>query len=413
MFSIIEAYRPHFDIEYRDNHTKKLHYLLETVLYSQGSLSTIDVFNLLYILFDMKGDIYILFEQLGPVLEFKFGDKKCCSYRWGTEQCIDGSYIPNRCISPKQPGFLYCSKHNEVETKICLGCLKDNKKEIVHQYGWEHWGNIFEKMLRPVFIKNMKQLKVDYLDSYPLKYLKQKIPINIKSESKKEKIIVEQTVITKHQERLVKKQQEPVVKNIQETIIKKQEEPVVKNHQEPIIKKHQEPIIKNFQEPVVKNIQELVVKKQQEQVVKINQEPVVKKHQEQLVKINQGQLVKINQEQVVKINEQKKQPKLLSGLINENTEYMTLQLLLYLFNNNIIKIDQRFPIKQINIYDTDEPYFSDNTFVYKLIGNKMKAVGIFKDNDTVILKDYMEELTDNKIRYLDNEINNFIDNITS
>ncbi len=363
MFSIIEAYRPHFDIEYRDNHTKKLHYLLETILNSQGSLSTIDVFNLLYILFDMKEDIYILFEQLGPVLELKFGDKKCCSYRWGTEQCIDGTYIPNRCISQKQPGFLYCSKHNEVETKICLGCLKDNKKEIVHQYGWEHWGNIFEKMLRPVFIKNIKQLKVDYLDSYPLKYLKQKIP-TIKTESIKiEKIIVEQTVITKHHE--------PVV---------------VKNTHKPLV-------VKNIQEP-------LVVKKQQEPVVvKNTQKPlVVKKHQEPLV---------------VKNNEQRKQPKLLSGLIDETKRYMTLQLLLYLFNNNIIKIDQHFPIKQINIYDTDEQYFSDNTFVYKLIGCKMKAVGIFKDNDTVILKDCMEELIDNKINYLDNEINNFIDNINS
>jgi hypothetical protein len=338
MFSIIEAYRPHFDIEYRDNHTKKLHYLLETILNSQGSLSTIDVFNLLYILFDMKEDIYILFEQLGPVLELKFGDKKCCSYRWGTEQCIDGSYIPNRCVSLKQPGFLYCSKHNEVETKICQGCLKDNKKEIVHRYGWEHWGNIFEKMLRPVFIKNMKQLKVHDIASYPLKYLKQKIPI-IKSESiKKEKIIVEQTVITK--------QLEPAV-------LKKQQEPVV---------------LKNIQEQLVKN------------------------HQEQLVK---------------------KQPELLNGVIDETRKYMTLQLLLYLFNNNIIKIDRGFPIKQINIYDTDEPYFSDNTFVYRLIGSKMKAEGIFKDNDTVILKEYMEEFKDNEINYLDNEINHFIDSLTS
>ena len=406
MFSIIEAYRPHFDIEYRDNHTKKLHYLLETVLYSQGSLSTIDVFNLLYILFDMKGDIYILFEQLGPILEFKFGDKKCCSYRWGTEQCIDGSYIPNRCISPKQPGFLYCSKHNEVETKICQGCLKDNKKEIVHQYGWEHWGNIFEKMLRPVFIKNMKQLKVDYLDSYPLKYLKQKIPINIKSESKKEKIIVEQTVITKHQE--------PIIKNIQELVVKKHQEPLVKINQEPVVKNIQELVVKNIQEPIIKKHDELVVKNIQEPIIKKHQEPVVKNIQELIVKKHQEQVVKINQEQVVlKNNEPIKQSQLLSGLINENTQYMTLQLLLYLFNNNIIKIDQRFPIKQINIYDTDEPYFSDNTFVYKFIGNKMKAVGIFKDNDTVILKDYMEELTDNKIRYLDNEINNFIDSLTS
>jgi hypothetical protein len=362
MFSIIEAYRPHFDIEYRDNHTKKLHYLLETVLNSHGSLSTIDVFNLLFILFDMKEDIYILFEQLGPVLELKFGDKKCCSYRWGTEQCIDGSYIPNRCISQKQPGFLYCSKHNEVETKICLGCLKDNKKEIVHQYGWEHWGNIFEKMLRPVFIKNIKQLKVDYLDSYPLKYLKQKIP-TIKTESIKiEKKIVEQTVITKHHEHPVKKHQEQLIKTNHEHLVKKQQEQLIKTNHEPT-----------------------VITKQQEQLIKTNHEPTVIT----------------------------KQPKLLSGLIDETTRYMTLQLLLYLFNNNIIKIDQHFPIKQINIYDTDEQYFSDNTFVYKLIGYKMKAVGIFKDNDTVILKDYMEELIDNKIDYLDNEINNFIDNITS
>ena len=366
MFSIIEAYRPHFDIEYRDSHTKKLHYLLETVLNSQDSLSTIDVFNLLYILFDMKEDIYILFEQLGPVLEFKFGDKKCCSYRWGTEQCIDGSYIPNRCISQKQPGFLYCSKHNEVEMKICQGCLKDNKKEIVHQYGWEHWGNIFEKMLRPVFIKNIKQLKVDYLDSYPLKYLKQKIP-TIKTESIKiEKIIVEPTVIKKHQEPTIKTESIKIEKIIVEpTVIKTDQEPLIKTDLVPLLKNHEEPIIKTDQEPIIKN------------------------------------------------NDPKKQPKLLSGLIDETKRYMTLQLLLYLFNNNIIKIDQHYPVKQINIYDSDEQYFHDNTFVYKLIGYKMKAVGIFKDNDTVILKDYMEELTDNKIDYLDNEINNFIDSLTS
>jgi hypothetical protein len=390
MFSIIEAYRPHFDIEYRDTHTKKLHYLLETVLDRHGSLSTIDVFNLLYILFDMKEDIYILFEQLGPVLELKFGDKKCCSYRWGTEQCIDGSYIPNRCVSLKQPGFLYCSKHNEVETKICQGCLKDNKKEIVHRYGWEHWGNIFEKMLRPVFIKNMKQLKVHDIASYPLKYLKQKIPI-IKSESiKKEKIIVEQTVITK--------QLEPaVVKNHQELVVLKniQEQPV-KNHQEQLVKKtNNEQLVKKT------NNEQLVKKTNNEQLVKkINNEQLVKNHQEQPVKNHQEQLVK-------------KQPELLNGVIDETRKYMTLQLLLYLFNNNIIKIDRGFPIKQINIYDTDEPYFSDNTFVYRLIGSKMKAEGIFKDNDTVILKEYMEEFKDNEINYLDNEINHFIDSLTS
>ena len=174
MFNIIEAYRPYLDSNCRDDNTKKLHHLLETLLISKSGLNTIIVFQLINVLFDINEDIYSLYEIVGPHIEYHFGDKKCCSYRWGVEQSIDGTFVPNRCISQKLPGYLYCSKHNEKETKICQGCIKDTKKEIIHLYGWEHWGNIFEKNLRSVFIKNMSQLKVAELISYPLKYLKNK-----------------------------------------------------------------------------------------------------------------------------------------------------------------------------------------------------------------------------------------------
>ena len=174
MFNIIEVYRPFLNSNCRDHDTKKLHHLLETLMESKSGLNTISVFNLINILFDINEDIYSLYEIVGPHIEYHFGDKKCCSYRWGVEQSIDGTFVPNRCISQKLPGYLYCSKHNEKESKICHGCIKDTKKDIIHLYGWEHWGNIFEKNLRSVFIKNMSQLKVTELISYPLKYLKNK-----------------------------------------------------------------------------------------------------------------------------------------------------------------------------------------------------------------------------------------------
>jgi hypothetical protein len=331
MFNIIEAYRPYLDINFRDENTKKLHHLLETLLESKSGLNTIIVFQLINVLFDINTDIYSLYETIGPHIEYHFGDKKCCSYRWGVEQCIDGTFIPNRCISQKLPGFLYCSKHNEKETKVCQGCIKDTKKEIVHHFGWEHWGNIFEKNLRSVFIKNISQLKVVQLTSYPLKYLKNKKHTIIKIPENMEKPKAETTTIS------------------EKTVLK---------HNEP-----KKTIIVNNIEP--------------------------------------------------------KKPKLLSGLISkidickDMSDTFKIHLLLYLIQNNLIKISNKFPVKQINIYDSDDAYFSDNKFVYKLIESKMKSVGIIKDNDTIILKESIEDIISNDIKYTDMEINSFIDSLLS
>ena len=323
MFNIIEAYRPFLDSNCRDDNTKKLHHLLETLLESKNGLNTISVFQLINVLFDINEDIYNLYEIVGPHIEYHFGDKKCCSYRWGVEQSIDGTFVPNRCISQKLPGYLYCSKHNEKETKICQGCIKDTKKEIIHHFGWEHWGNIFEKNLRSVFIKNMSQLKVAELISYPLKYLKNK-----KSTFK-----------------------------IQEITEKQKTESTSIKHIEP----------KND---------------------KINLEIP-------------------------------KKPKLLSGLLNKIelsnnvSNDMKIHLLIYLLKNSLIKISQQYPVKQINIYDSDETYYNDNKFVYKQIDSVIKPIGILKDNDTIILKSSIEQIFSNDIEYSDIQINSFIDNLLS
>jgi hypothetical protein len=321
MFNIIEAYRPLFDVSTREENTKKLHYLLETLLETKSDLDTIRVFQLINVMFDIGIEIYSLYEIVGPQLEYHFGDKKCCSYRWGVEQCSDGTCVPYRCISQKLPGFLYCSKHNEKETKICQGCIKDTKKEIVHQFGWEHWGNIFEKNLRNVFIKNMAQLKVVELNSFPLKYLKHK-----------------KNTILKVQEKIEKRKFEPtkIVDKINVEIVKKVE-------------------IKN--------------------------------------------------------------DKLLSGLISKIdicknvSNDMIIHLLLYLLENNLIKMSNNYPVRQINIYDNDDEYYSDTKFVFKLIQNKMKPVGILKDKDTIILKESISEILSDDTIYSNHEINSFIDSL--
>jgi len=321
MFNIIEVYRPLFDESTREENTKKLHYLLETLLESKSNLDTIRVFQLINVIFNIGIEIYNLYEIVGPQLEYHFGDKKCCSYRWGVEQCSDGICVPNRCISPKLPGFLYCSKHNEKETKICQGCLKDTKNEIVHQYGWEHWGNIFEKNLRNVFIKNMSQLKVVELNSFPLKYLKNKKHTILKVQEKIEKLQIEPTKV----------------------------------------------------------------------------------------------IDKINVEIVKPI--EKKNDKLLSGLISKIdicqnvSNDMTIHLLLYLMENNLIKMSNKNPVRQINIYDSDDEYYTDTKFVFKLFQNKMKSVGIVKDTDTIILKESISEIISNDIVYSNHEINSFIDSL--
>jgi hypothetical protein len=328
MYNIIESYRPFLDSNSRNELTKKLHHLLETLIVSKSGLNTISVFELINVLFDIKEDIFILYEIVGPHIEYYFGDKKCCSYRWGVEQSNDGHFIPNRCISQKLPGYLYCSKHNEKEIKICQGCIKDTKKEITHNFGWEHWGNIFEKNLRSVFIKNLSQLKVTELISYPLKYLKNK-------------------------------------KSILQI-----EEPIKK------------PIIESTS---------------------------VKQFEKKNCKMNLD----------VKNNSISEKPKLLSGLFskinisNDIINNMKMYLLFYLLENNLIKVSSKYPVRQIHIYDSDEIYYNDNKFVYKLIDSKIIGVGIVKDNDTIILKNAIKEIISNDIKYNDIEINSFIDNLLS
>jgi hypothetical protein len=173
MFGIIEAYRPHFKIEERDINTKKLHALLEAFIKNKINIPVFEIFHLINKLFDVTTDMSELYETVGPALELKFGDKLCCSYRWGVDRLLDGTYIPKRCIGQKQVGFLYCSKHNEIEPKICKGCKYDLKKDIIHKYGWEHFGNIFEKNLRQNFTKNISAFNLgnNPLYTYPMKYL--------------------------------------------------------------------------------------------------------------------------------------------------------------------------------------------------------------------------------------------------
>jgi hypothetical protein len=173
MFGIIEAYRPHFKKEERDANTKKLHALLDTFIKNKITIPVFELFHLINKLFDVATDMFELYEKVGPALELKFGDKLCCSYRWGVEQLPNGTYLPKRCAGQKQVGFLYCSKHNEIEPKICKGCKYDLKKDIVHNYGWEHFGNIFEKNLKPNFTKNINVFKIgnNPLYTYPIKYL--------------------------------------------------------------------------------------------------------------------------------------------------------------------------------------------------------------------------------------------------
>ena len=156
MFSIIEAYRPYFKKDERDTNTKKLHALLDTFITNKITIPILELFHLINKLFELTTDLFDLYEKIGPIIELKFGDKRCCSYRWGVEQLHDNTYIPKRCNSQKLVGFIYCTKHNEIEPKICKGCKYDLKKEVIHKYGWEHFGNIFEKLLRTNFTKYFK-----------------------------------------------------------------------------------------------------------------------------------------------------------------------------------------------------------------------------------------------------------------
>lgn len=326
MFNIIESYRPYFNSSCKDEQTKKLHHLLETLMISKSGLTTITVFQLINVLFDIKEDVYSLYESVGPHIEYNFGDKKCCSYRWGVEPSLDGKYIPNRCISQKLPGYLYCSKHNEKETKICQGCIKDTKKEIIHQYGWEHWGNIFEKNLRNVFIKNLSQFKVSELVSYPLMYLKNKKTI---LKIMKDKPIVESTYI----------------------------------------------------------------KRIETDSNKINVD-IVKQNVKKKTEILSGLLSKIT-------------------LSNDVINRMKIYLLFYMLENNLIKMSRIYPIRQINLYDSDEIYYNDNKFIYKRIESKIKGVGIVKNNDTILLNTSIQKMISNDLEYSDIEINSFIDILIS
>lgn len=325
MFNIIEAYRPYFNSNDRDKNTKKLHNLLNVLVNQKNTTSPIELFGLINNLFEINEEPYSLYEKIGPLLELKFGDKKCCSYRWGVDQLSDKTFVPSRCLSQRLPGFLYCSKHNVVESKICRGCLLDTKTEITHNFGWEHWGNIFEKNLRPVFTRNIKQFKIlnNELLSYPAKYLHINNSILHKVEIKTEEI-------------------KPNLE-IKEEIPK--------------------------------------------QIVKSKQ-PITK-------------------------------PKLLSGLLktieepslnSDERKTMLSQLLLYMLDNNLIKVSRNYPIKQMYIYDDDNTYYQDGKFVYMMNGVKMKAVGVYKDSDTLILSNHIRDGTSN-YDFNDEQINSFVNSL--
>jgi hypothetical protein len=329
MFGIIESYRHHFKKEERDANTKKLHALLDTFIKNKITIPVFELFHLINKLFDFTIDMFELYETVGPALELKFGDKLCCSYRWGVDRLPDGTYIPKRCIGQKQVGFLYCTKHNEIETKICKGCKYDLKKDVIHKYGWEHFGNIFEKNLKQNFTKNINVFKIgnNPLHTYPVKYL----------------------------------------------------------------------AAGNVIEPLIVSIPSLP---------KVEPQPHPKVEPTSLKPTH------------IPVSKQQPKPKLLSGMISsisepeikltdENKTQMMLLLTQFMIENNLIKVNKAYPIKDIYVYDDDTQYFEDGKYVFTMNRYKMKVVGIYKDSDSIILKKHIDDVCDNFKDFNNNEINSF------
>lgn len=162
MFAIIESYRNYFELN-KEPQTKKLRVLLELLIANKTRIPTIDLFNAIYQLLDLKQDKTEIFENVGPMIELKFGDNQCCGYKFGVDAVAGTLHMtPTRCVRQKLPGFLYCRKHYENEIKPCWRCKLNYKRDIIHQFGWEHFGNIFESNLRErTWIKSAPLLGVD------------------------------------------------------------------------------------------------------------------------------------------------------------------------------------------------------------------------------------------------------------
>jgi len=163
MFAIIESYRNYFELD-KEPQTKKLRVLLELLIANKTRIPTIDLFNAIYQLLDLKQEKREIFEKVGPMIELKFGDNQCCGYKFGVDSVSGTLHMtPTRCARLKIPGFLYCRKHYESEIKTCWRCRHNYKRDIIHQFGWEHFGNIFESNLRErTWLKSAQHLGIDY-----------------------------------------------------------------------------------------------------------------------------------------------------------------------------------------------------------------------------------------------------------
>jgi hypothetical protein len=345
MFGIIEAYRPHFKKEERDGNTKKLHALLDTFIKNKITIPILELFHLINKLFEVTTDMFELYEKVGPALELKFGDKLCCSYRWGVDRLPDGTYLPKRCIAQKQVGFLYCLKHNEIEPKICKGCKYDLKKDIVHNYGWEHFGNIFEKNLKQNFTKNINVFNIgnNPLHTYPKKYLATGNIIEPLTVSIPGPLKVEPQPPLKLEPPQPLKVEPPQPLKVEQPLLKPTHIPISKPQPKP---KLLSGMISSTSEPEIK-------------------------------------------------------------LTDENKTQMMLLLTQFMIENNLIKVNKAHPIKEMYVYDDDTQYFHDGKYVFTMNSYKMKVTGMYKDSDSIILKKHIDDVCDNFKDFNNNEINSF------
>jgi hypothetical protein len=295
MFPIIESFRPFFETE-KDLQTKKLHALLETLLHHKNKIPTIDLFNLIYQLLDLHQPKQEIFEKVGPFIELKFGDKQCCSYKFGIDAIAGSKNVaPKRCVGQKLPGFLYCQKHNENEVKTCWRCRQHYKRDIIHHYGWEHFGNIFESDLRArTWMKNAEQLGIDY-----------------------------------------------------STLI-------------------------SFSQKTFGGVSKPSVPKQIDLRAAEPTEPTK-----------------------ITISDFEKQQ-------------MSLHLLQYMLSNHLIKVSNKHPLTEIKLFDMDEVLLDDGDFIFKMMSNKCRVVGIRKDMDSILMKDGLLDLKPEYSECSDAQILNFV-----
>jgi len=154
---IVETFYPYL-CEDKKEQSKLLTDLLQIIDKKHGSAK---IFPILYKILNLElvGDIFDMYEKLGPILEYSFGEGKCCSLRWGVEVLSNGMTIQKKCSNNRMPGFLYCTVHNRNIQSYCKSCVDKNGQELFHSENWEHFGNIFDKEPR-ISIKNYyKQLK--------------------------------------------------------------------------------------------------------------------------------------------------------------------------------------------------------------------------------------------------------------